>query len=90
MVNPRKVRVHHGVTTHAAAGEFGWAAAISAARSPEKLVWRMQITAFEEHDSVPWNALPGKMTQIGNGEWRLARQPGRLPHSYTLQAVKRG
>ena len=50
----------------------------------------LQVTAFEEHDSVPWQALPGKMEQIGNGEWRLAQQPNRLPHSYTLQAVKRG
>jgi SAM-dependent methyltransferase len=50
----------------------------------------MQITALTEHDSVPWEALPGKMERISNGEWRLADQPRRLPHSYTLQAVKRG
>ena len=50
----------------------------------------MQITALAEHDSVPWEALPGKMERIENGEWRLADQPWRLPHSYTLQAVKRG
>ncbi|HEY2576973.1 MAG TPA: class I SAM-dependent methyltransferase [Streptosporangiaceae bacterium] len=50
----------------------------------------MQITAFEEHDSVPWEAMPGKMKQVGDGEWQLAGQPNRLPHSYTLQAVKRG
>ena len=47
------------------------------------------ITGLAEHDSVPWEALPGKMERIG-GEWRLADQPWRLPHSYTLQAVKRG
>ncbi len=29
------------------------------------------------------------MEQVGGGEWRLASQPWRLPHSYTLQAVKR-
>jgi SAM-dependent methyltransferase len=50
----------------------------------------MRITALTEHDSVPWEALPGKMERIGGGEWRLASQPWRLPHSYTLQAVKRG
>ena len=50
----------------------------------------MRITALTEHDSVPWEALPGKMERIGGGEWRLADQPWRLPHSYTLQAVKRG
>ncbi len=49
----------------------------------------MEITALTEHDSVPWEALPGKMERIGGGEWRLADQPWRLPHSYTLQAVKR-
>jgi SAM-dependent methyltransferase len=49
----------------------------------------MQIIALTEHDSVPWEALPGKMEHVG-GEWRLADRPWRLPHSYTLQAVKRG
>ncbi len=49
----------------------------------------MEITALAEHDSVPWEALPGMMEQAGGGEWRVASQPWRLPHSYTLQAVKR-
>jgi SAM-dependent methyltransferase len=49
----------------------------------------LAITGLTEHDSVPWVALPGKMEQIGGGEWRLAENPARLPHSYTLQAVKR-
>jgi SAM-dependent methyltransferase len=48
----------------------------------------LQVTAFEEHDSVPWEALPGQMTQIELGEWRLADRPWRLAHSYTLQAIK--
>jgi SAM-dependent methyltransferase len=48
-----------------------------------------QLTGLTEHDSVPWEAFPGQMEQIGGGEWRLADQPWRLPHSYTLQAVKR-
>ncbi|MDQ2838510.1 MAG: class I SAM-dependent methyltransferase [Actinomycetota bacterium] len=48
----------------------------------------LHLTAFEEHDSVPWCALPGRMTELGGGEWRLTDRPERLPHSYTLQAVK--
>jgi SAM-dependent methyltransferase len=50
----------------------------------------MQITALEEHDSVPWEALPGMMQRDEQGEWRLADRPWRLPHSYTLQAVRTG
>ena len=46
----------------------------------------LELTAFEEHDSVPWNALPGQMTEIGGGEYRLTDRPERLPHTYTLQA----
>jgi SAM-dependent methyltransferase len=51
----------------------------------------LAITGLEEHDSVPWEALPGKMVQAGDpAEWRLAQAPRRLPHSYTLQALKVG
>ena len=49
----------------------------------------MEITGLVEHDSVPWEALPGQMEPIGGGEWRLARAPERVPHSYTLQAIRR-
>jgi SAM-dependent methyltransferase len=49
----------------------------------------LELTMLEEHDSVPWNALPGMMTEIGGGEFRLTDHPERLPHSYTLQALKR-
>ncbi len=48
----------------------------------------MRLTAFAEHDSVPWQALPGHMVVDDTGEWRLADQPERLAASYTLQAVK--
>jgi SAM-dependent methyltransferase len=48
----------------------------------------LRIIGLTEHDSVPWDALPGKMERIGGGEWRLAASPSRLPHSYTLRAVK--
>jgi SAM-dependent methyltransferase len=46
----------------------------------------LELTALEEHDSVPWDAIPGQMTAIGGGEFRLSDRPERLPHSYTLQA----
>jgi hypothetical protein len=49
----------------------------------------MQLTMLVEHDSVPWEALPGQMERLAGGEWRLADRPERLPHSYTLQALKR-
>ncbi|MDQ1604907.1 MAG: hypothetical protein QOE01_2752 [Actinomycetota bacterium] len=48
----------------------------------------LSLTGLVEHDSVPWLALPGLMEQVPGGEWRLADRPWRLPHSYTLQAVR--
>ena len=47
----------------------------------------LRLTMFVEHDSVPWEALPGRMHQDG-GEWRLVEHADRVPLSYTLQAVK--
>jgi SAM-dependent methyltransferase len=49
----------------------------------------MHLTGLVEHRSVPWEGLPGQMTPLGGGEWQLSDRPWRLPHSYTLQAVKR-
>jgi SAM-dependent methyltransferase len=48
----------------------------------------MVLTQLVEHDSVPWNALPGQMSQLADGEWRVTDCPARLPHTYTLQARK--
>ncbi|MFI5609428.1 class I SAM-dependent methyltransferase [Amycolatopsis sp. NPDC051903] len=48
----------------------------------------LTLTAFTEHDTVPWNALPKEMAPAGGGEWRLRDNPGRIAASYTLQAVK--
>ena len=48
----------------------------------------MQVTGLVEHDSVPWEALPGLMVVDDRGEWRLREHPERMPASYTLQAVK--
>ena len=48
----------------------------------------MQITGLVEHDSIPWEALPGQMSCGEDGEWRLDRDRWRAPLSYTLQAIK--
>ncbi|RWU21165.1 SAM-dependent methyltransferase [Pseudomonas alkylphenolica] len=50
----------------------------------------LQITALTEHDSIPWEALPGQMSKDATGEWSLNKERWRLPLSYTLQAVKPG
>ena len=54
------------------------------------LMSRMELGSrvSAEHDSVPWEAIPGQMTERENGEWQLTDRPERLAHSYTLQAVK--
>ena len=49
----------------------------------------MELMQLVEHDSVPWQAIPGQMVQVEHGEWRLREQPERMPHTYTLQAVRR-
>jgi SAM-dependent methyltransferase len=48
----------------------------------------LQITGLAEHDSAPWEALPGQMAKDDRGEWRLTDRPWRLAASYTLQAIK--
>ena len=48
----------------------------------------MQLTGLAEHDSVPWEALPGQMEKTELGEWRVRDRPWRLAASYTLQATK--
>jgi SAM-dependent methyltransferase len=47
----------------------------------------MTLTGLAEHDSVPWNALPGMMTET-DGEWRLTQDPARVACSFTIQAVR--
>jgi SAM-dependent methyltransferase len=46
------------------------------------------LTMLVEHDSAPWEALPGMMSRASDGEWRLTDRPERLPLTYTLQARK--
>lgn len=48
----------------------------------------LRLTSLTEHDSVPWEALPGLMELGEDGEYRLKNRPNRLPASYTLTAVK--
>lgn len=50
----------------------------------------MRLTAFEEHDCVPWRAQGDRMEPHPDhpGEFRMTDRPERLPASYTLQAVK--
>jgi SAM-dependent methyltransferase len=48
----------------------------------------MRLTGLVEHDSVPWDALPGRMERLEPKEFRLADRPWRLAHSYTLQAIR--
>lgn len=48
----------------------------------------LAISGLEEHDSLPWEALPGQMTLGADGEWRLHRGRERVPLSYTLQAIR--
>jgi SAM-dependent methyltransferase len=49
----------------------------------------MSISGLVEHQSVPWDAVPGQMTKGDDEEWRLTDRPWRLAHTYTLQAHKR-
>jgi SAM-dependent methyltransferase len=49
----------------------------------------LTLTGFTEHDSVPWNAIPGQMVHDEDvDEWRMKDTPERIAASYTLQAVK--
>lgn len=54
------------------------------------LAENLAVTELTEHRSMPWEALPGKMTLGADGEWRLRERPERLPLSYTLQAAAPG
>jgi SAM-dependent methyltransferase len=48
----------------------------------------LQLTGLVEHETVPWEALPGHMEKGELDEWRLADRPWRLAASYTLQAIR--
>ena len=46
------------------------------------------VTLFDEHRSVPWDAT-GWMVSDDEGEWWLPEGTDRFPASYTLRAVRR-
>lgn len=48
----------------------------------------MRVTMLVEDDSTPYDALPGRMRQGPDGEWRLIDRPSRLPLTFTLQTRK--
>lgn len=48
----------------------------------------LRLDLLTEHQSVPWNAMPGQMVEIGAGEWQLAEAPERLAATYTITATK--
>jgi SAM-dependent methyltransferase len=48
----------------------------------------LRIDLLEEHDSVPWEALPGQMVARADGEFALAGLSGVAPLSYTIRASK--
>lgn len=50
----------------------------------------LELTSLTEHDSVPWDALPGFMVLDEDiNEYRLRERPERLPASFTLTARRR-
>ncbi|MET7399603.1 class I SAM-dependent methyltransferase [Dactylosporangium sp. NPDC005572] len=53
------------------------------------LGYNLEILMLQEHDSAPWDALPGHTVKDEHGEHRLTDRPWRLPMTYTLQARKR-
>lgn len=72
--------------------------------SPESMEWNhglaeivtavldagLELTSLTEHDSVPWDALPGLMAlDAPTGEYRLRDRPERLPATFTLTARSR-
>ena len=45
----------------------------------------LELTALVEHDSVPWEALPGQMERAAaTASGGSPTGPWRLPHTYTL------
>ena len=49
----------------------------------------LELTGFDEHSSVPWNAFGDAGMADELGEYRLRERPERMAASYTLQAIKR-
>jgi SAM-dependent methyltransferase len=50
----------------------------------------LTLTAFEEHQSVPWDPFGSAGSRDEHGEYSLREHPERIPATYTLQATKSG
>ncbi len=50
----------------------------------------LELTNLVEHDSVPWDALPGMMVADERGEYLLKDRPSRMPMTFTLMARRPG
>ncbi|WP_088283036.1 bifunctional 2-polyprenyl-6-hydroxyphenol methylase/3-demethylubiquinol 3-O-methyltransferase UbiG [Kineosporia sp. A_224] len=48
----------------------------------------LALTMLVEHDSAPWDTVPGRTVADDLGEFRLTDRRWRLPMTYTLQATK--
>ncbi len=64
-------------------------------RGPREIVTALldrglRLDALIEHDSVPWEALPGRMTLRADGEYALTEQPPVMPLSIHDPGVEAG
>ncbi|WP_216893609.1 hypothetical protein [Nocardia alni] len=48
----------------------------------------LTLTGLVEHDSAPWEFLPGRMVRGDDGEFRLPERRDRVPFTFTVQAHK--
>lgn len=74
---------HEFVHTRSASWNHGLGEIVTAV-----LAAGMRLTLLEEHRSVPWEALPGRMVRTDLDEYRLAEGEDLVPLTYTLRAVK--
>ncbi len=74
---------HVFVHTRSASWNHGLGEVVSAV-----LAAGLRVTLLEEHRSVPWEALPGRMRRGDDGEWRLLEGGDLVPLTWTLRAVK--
>ncbi|MFL0276035.1 hypothetical protein [Mycobacterium sp. SMC-19] len=48
----------------------------------------LRIDLLVEHDTAPWEALPGQMMRREGSEWALAERSGVMPLSFTIRATR--
>lgn len=51
-----------------------------------RIVAGLSLELLTEHDSVPWDALPGMTVADDQGNTGWLERPGRLPASFALVA----